>query len=166
MEQLIAIQKISVGDPIQFVFKKNRIRGCVGHGGHILSTVIFSSDGREIRTLYSRTYPSLTAWSEACLREGLQEENTRYASWKRVIHVPSGETLQSLRSTLNVATKMSAASRQDLFSEINRLRQELVRAKRQSLAPRKSSKVTDDLLMTPSVIEFFNQWAATSLHRG
>lgn len=166
MEQLIAIQKISVGDPIEFVFKKNRIRGCVGHGGHILNTVIYSPKGEEIRSLYSRTYPSLTAWSEACLREGLQEENTRYASWKRVIHLPTRETLQSLRSTLNVATKMSAASRQDLFSEINRLRQELVRARQEALPQRKSSTVTDELLMTPSVVEFFRQWAATSSHRG
>ena len=166
MEQLIAIQKILVGDPIQFVFKKNRIQGSVGHGGHILNTVIYSSKNKEIRTLYSRTYPSLTAWSEACLREGLQEENTRYASWKRVIHVPSGKTLQSLRSTLNVATKMSAASRQDLFAEINRLRQELVRAKQQALVPRRSPSVTDELLMTPSVVEYFNHWATTSLSNG
>lgn len=166
MEQLISIQKIFVGDLIQFVFKKNLIQGRVGHGGHILNTVIYTSENKEVMSLYSRTYPSLTAWSEACLREGLQEENTRYASWKRVIHVPSGETLQSLRSTLNVATKMSAASRQDLFSEINRLRQELVRAKRGMLAPRQPAKVTDELLMTPSVVEFFNQWAATSLGHG
>jgi hypothetical protein len=166
MEQLIAIQKISVGDLIQFVFKKNQIQGRVGHGGHILNTIIYSSEEKEIKSLYTRTYPSLTAWSEACLREGLQEENTRYASWKRVIHVPSGKTLQSLRSTLNVAMKMSAASRQDLFSEINRLRQELVTAKQGVLTPRPSASVTDDLLMTPSVVEFFKQWAATSLHRG
>ena len=152
MEQLIAIQKISVGDLIQFVFKKNRIQGIVGHGGHILNTVIYTSEKKEIRSLYSRTYPSLTAWSEACLREGLQEENTRYASWS-ALYMSLGETLQSLRSTLNVATKMSATSRQDLFSEINRLRQ-ISESKAGTISAKSSATVTDELLMTPSVVEF------------
>lgn len=73
----------------------------------MLNTVIKCPNDVETRTLYTRSYPSLTAWSEACLREGLHEENTRYASWKRVIHVnvKTGRTLQSLRSQLNVSTK-------------------------------------------------------------
>ena len=124
MEQLITIGLIEIGDQIKFIFKKNAIYGTIGHGGHVLNTIIQSPNMTEIKTLFTRTYPSLTAWSEACLREGLQEENTRYASWKRVIHVRSGRTLQSLRSQLNVSTKMVGASRQDLFAEINRFADE------------------------------------------
>ena len=69
----------------------------------------FNTFRREQDLIYP-TYPSLTAWSEACLREGLQEENTRYASWKRIIHQKSGRTLQNLRSQLNANTKMSCQS--------------------------------------------------------
>ena len=166
MEQLIHIGLISVEDEITFTFKKNVIIGTVGFGGHILNTVITRPSGTNVMTLYTRTYPSLTAWSEACLREGLQEENTRYASWKRVIHTKSKRTLQSLRSQLNVSAKMSAASRQDLFSEINRLRMLVSQLEEKRLKPRECADTTDQLLMTDSVVMFFKQWAATSLLPG
>tara|TARA_B100000683_G_scaffold276294_1_gene329755 strand:- start:1496 stop:1996 length:501 start_codon:yes stop_codon:yes gene_type:complete len=166
MEQLLAIHLINVGDQIVFQFKKNKIQGTVGYGGHILNTLIKDSNGTEIRSLFTRTYPSLTAWSEACLREGLLEENTRYASWKRVIHMKTQRTLQSLRSQLNVNAKMASASRQDLYAEINRLHMENARLKTVQLQPRKDASVADSLLMTPDVIQFFKTWAATSSHNG
>lgn len=166
MEQLLGIHLIQVGDEIVFHFKRNEIRGTVGYGGHILNTMITDASGAKIKTLFSRTYPSLTAWSEACLREGLQEENTRYASWKRVTHVKTGRTLQSLRSQLNVNTKMASASRQDLYAEINRLHMENARLQKVQLQPRDDASVTDALLMTPGVIEFFKTWATTSLRPG
>ena len=162
MEQLITIGLIDIGDQIKFVFKKNAIFGTIGHGGHVLNTIIQQPSMEEIKTLFTRSYPSLTAWSEACLREGLQEENTRYASWKRVIHVKSGRTLQSLRSQLNVSTKMVGASRQDLFAEINRLQMKVAQLSQLKAEPRDSAHTTDQLLMTPSVIKFFKEWAATS----
>ena len=166
MEQLITIGLVQIGDQIRFMFKKNRIHGTIGHGGHVLNTSIVCLDSSEIRTLYTRSYPSLTAWSEACLREGLQEENTRYASWKRVIHVKTGRTLQSLRSQLNVSTKMVGASRQDLFAEINRLQMKVTQLTQLKAEPRDSASVTDQLLITPSVLKFFTEWAATSSHHG
>ena len=166
MEQLIQIGLISIQDEITFTFKKNTITGKVGFGGHILNTQITRPDMTVVTTLMTRTYPSLTAWSEACLREGLQEENTRYASWKRVIHTKSSRTLQSLRSQLNVSAKMQAASRQDLFSEINRLRMLVSQLQEEQLMPRESADTTDRLLMTPSVVEFFKHWAATSSLHG
>lgn len=166
MEQLITIGLVQIGDQIRFMFKKNTINGTIGHGGHVLNTIIVCPKSTEIRTLYTRSYPSLTAWSEACLREGLQEENTRYASWKRVIHVKTGRTLQSLRSQLNVSTKMVGASRQDLFAEINRLQMKVTQLTQLKAEPRDSASVTDQLLMTPSVLKFFKEWAATSSLRG
>ena len=166
MEQLITIGLVNIGDEIKFMFKKNTICGTIGHGGHVLNTIIKCPNDAEIRTLYTRSYPSLTAWSEASLREGLQEENTRYASWKRVIHCPTKRTLQSLRSQANVNSKMSFASRQDLYSEINRLHMEIARLKKVQLMPRKDASTTDKLLMTPSVVKFFKDWVATSSRTG
>lgn len=166
MEQLITIGLVNIGDEIKFMFKKNTICGTIGHGGHVLNTVIKCPNAIEIGTLYTRSYPSLTAWSEACLREGLQEENTRYASWKRVIHVKTGRTLQSLRSQLNVSTKMVGASRQDLFAEINRLQMKVVQLTQLKAEPRDSASVTDQLLMSPSVVKFFREWETTSSLRG
>lgn len=160
MEQLINTGLIHIGDVIQFTFKRNQIMGSVGHGGHILHTVI-TIDSIENKTLFTHTYPSLTAWSEACLREGLQEENTRYASWKRIIHQKSGRTLQNLRSQFNANTKMSAASRQDLFSEINRLQLMVMQQKRVPRLERPPATTTDALLLDPVVIACFKRWAAT-----
>jgi len=166
MESLLQLGLVSLNDEIKFTFKRNVIIGAVGYGGHILNTVILRQDGTKVMTLFTRTYPSLTAWSEACLREGLLEENTRYASWKRVIHTKSQRTLQNLRSQLNVSAKMASASRQDLFSEINRLQMLVSQMKKKTVVPRDSAQTTDRLLMTPSVVEFFNQWATTSLLHG
>ena len=98
MEGLIANRLINVSDQIEFMFKKYKIIGNVGYGGHIGNTVIISPSGEENLSMTEHMFPSLTSWSEACLREGLHEEGMRYASWKRVIHVPSQRTLQSLRS--------------------------------------------------------------------
>lgn len=173
MEQLLNIALIKVGDEIVFQFKKHRILGTVGYGGHVANTTIIDSAGNANTTLKKMTYPSLTAWSEACLREGLREENTRYASWKRVIHMRTGRTLQSLRSQLNVNTKMASASRQDLYSEINRLRMEISRLKSVAAVTTRTVEtsdavlVADELLMsTPTVIEFFKTWANTQSQLG
>ena len=166
MEQLIIKGLVSIGDGIHFMFKKNKITGQVGYGGHVIHTTIQVPGETLNRSLFTHTYPSLTAWSEACLREGLQEENTRYASWKRIIHTKSGRTLQSLRSQLNVNTKMSAASRQDLYSEINRLQLMVIQQRRVPQLKRDSAETTDTLLVTPSVLQCFERWAATSSHTG
>lgn len=168
MEGLIQNRLINVSDTIEFAFKKYVIRGLVGHGGHIYGTVIVNPNGDASRVLYAQSFPSLTSWSEACLREGLSEENMRYASWKRVIHVPSQRTLQSLRSEYNVSVKAVQASRQDLFSEINRLHRLVREMTRTPLppTPRRSPTLcrsTDDLLVESEAIEFFKKWNGTCL---
>ena len=166
MEDLIRIRLVEVGDGIQFCFKKNKMLGEIGYGGHIMNTVITRADGVIVETLATRIYPSLTAWSEACLREGLLEEHTRYASWKRVIHVKTQRTLQSLRSQAHVSQKTTQASRQDLFAEINRLQTLVGQLTKKTIAPRESAETTDALLMTPSVVAYFKHWAMTSLSNG
>lgn len=161
MEELLRIGLIDVQDEIQFFFKKHKMVGQVGYGGHVINTVITKADATVVNTLIARIYPSLTAWSEACLREGLLEEHTRYASWKRVTHLKTQRTLQSLRSEAHVRGKMAQSSRQDLFMEINRLQALVSQLKKKNLAPRQSAQITDALLMTPSVVAFFDDWATT-----
>ena len=165
MEGLLKNRLLQVSDRIEFTFKKYRIYGSVAHGGHIGNTLIISPDGNENTTLQNWTYPSLTAWSEACFREGLSEENMRYASWKRVIHTPSQRTLQSLRSEYNVSFKTVHASRQDLFSEINRLHRQVNTLKRVKpvYVPNPVTDQTDNLLMESGAIEFFKKWNGTYL---
>ena len=164
MEGLIQNRLINVSDQIEFMFKKYVIRGRVGFGGHIYGTAITDPNGTVSRALHDQSFPSLTSWSEACLREGLEEENMRYASWKRVIHIPSQRTLQSLRSEYNVCIKASQASRQDLFSEINRLHR-LVREMTRTPLPQKDldQSQTDKLLSDSAAIEFFRKWNGTCL---
>jgi|TARA_B110001452_G_C15238659_1_gene428900 hypothetical protein len=173
MEGLIQNRLISVADQIEFVFKKFTIRGMVGFGGHIYGTVITNPNGIVSQVLHNQSFPSLTSWSEACLREGLEEENMRYASWKRVIHTPSQRTLQSLRSEYNVCVKAAQSSRQDLFSEINRLHR-LVREMTRTPLPQIDPVLlhqsqttlresTDKLLIDSAAIEFFRKWNGTCL---
>lgn len=154
MESLISAELLSIGDVIQFTFKNVKIQGEVGHGGHILNTTLHGAE--EPTRLYQRIYPSLTAWSEACLREGLGEENTRYASWKRVLHIKSGRTLQSLRSEDNVANKRSLASRMDLFEEINRLHKIIARLRREPPLPRPTSAFLQSEEMKLRLLAFFD----------
>jgi len=167
MEGLIEQQFINIGDRIHFVFKGFQIYGKVMHGGHIGGTQIVRPDQSQVNTLYSRVYPSLTSWSEACLREGLNEENMRYASWKRVVHVASQRTLQSLRSEYNVNAKSAHASRQDLFAEINRLHLKVKQMTRTPTPLPSSATVhqTDQLLVDSDAIEFFREWSGTCLAR-
>tara|TARA_B110000977_G_scaffold194343_1_gene270764 strand:+ start:526 stop:1026 length:501 start_codon:yes stop_codon:yes gene_type:complete len=162
MEELLRIRLVEIGDEIMFCFKKNQMVGEIGYGGHIVNTRITKEDGVVVETLMKRIYPSLTSWSEACLREGLLEEHTRYASWKRVIHKKTERTLQSLRSEAHVSQKTTQASRQDLFAEINRLQTLVGQLKKKRVAPRKSADTTDALLMTLEVQEYFKHWATTS----
>ena len=173
MEGLIQKHLINVCDTIEFVFKKFTIRGRVGYGGHIYGTSITDPEGNISVVLQDQNFPSLTSWSEACLREGLSEENMRYASWKRVIHTPSQRTLQSLRSEYNVCVKAAQSSRQDLFSEINRLHR-LVREMTRTPLPQLDPVLlhqsqttlresTDKLLIDSAAIEFFRKWNGTCL---
>lgn len=164
MEGLIQQNFIQVGDGIQFVFKKFNIHGKIGHGGHITHTIIMTPNDKQIKTLIDRVYPSLTAWSEACLREGLHEENMRYASWKRVIHQETGRTLQSLRSEYNVSAKTANASRQDLYAEINRLQLKVKQMTRSAPVYQPVSSVrTDRLLHESHAIAFFKEWNGSCL---
>lgn len=156
MESLIVAGLLTIGDTIQFTFKNITIHGTVGHGGHIVNTVLHGAS--EPKRLSQRIYPSLTAWSEACLREGLGEENTRYASWKRVLHVASGRTLQSLRSEDNVANKRELASRTDLYEEINRLHKCLERLKREPPLERPRSQFLESEEMKTRLLTFFDAW--------
>ena len=157
MEALLH-ELVAVGDPVYFVFKRHVIHGVIGAGGQILQTVIESPEGVQDYVLYTHVYASLTAWSESALCEGLGEESTRYASWKRVIHAPSGKTLQALRSELNVNLKGVVASRQDLYAELNRYRL----MSKVELPARPSAAAADVLLMSPSGIASFEKWAASS----
>ena len=166
MEGLLQNRLIDVYDPIEFTFKKYKITGKVCHGGHIGNTVIVNPDGGLNLSLEGHMFPSLTSWSEACLREGLLEEGMRYASWKRVIHVPSQRTLQNLRSEYNVSVKAVQASRQDLFSEINRLHRkikEMTRAPQPQEMTRGHAEAVDKLLVDSNAIEFFKKWNGTCL---
>lgn len=166
MEGLIQNRSVSVYDKIEFVFKKYKITGKIGFGGHIGNTVIINPHGKKNLCLERHMFPSLTSWSEACLREGLMEEGMRYASWKRVIHVPSKRTLQSLRSEYNVSAKASQASRQDLFSEINRLHRKIKEMTRvPQPQPLEMSRHThvDNVLEDSNAIEFFKKWNGTCL---
>jgi len=165
MEGLLQNRLINVYDRIEFTFKKYKISGKVGHGGHIGNTVILNPGGELNISLEKHVFPSLTSWSEACLREGLLEEGMRYASWKRVIHVPSQRTLQSLRSEYNVSVKAVQASRQDLFSEINRLHRKIKEMTR-APQPREMTRnigAVDKLLVDSRAIEFFKKWNGTCL---
>lgn len=163
MEQLIAIGIIKIGDTITFQFKKHTVTGQIGVGGQVMQTKMKGPLGFNL-TLQNRIYPSLTAWSEAVLRDGLLEDNCRYASWRRVIHVESGKTLQELRSVLNVDTKGVVASRQDMLMMINMQRMRIEQLSKKPLPPRKSSTQVDNMLMTPHVLKCFNQWASSYLN--
>ena len=113
---------IKVGDSVEFTFKDNHFVAKICKGGII-------SDCKARRagmTTYENvlqsviSFGSLTAWTESCLQEVLNEYYTRYSSWKRVTHLQTKQSMSEIRDR----SKLMDLKREDtveLYKEIRRL---------------------------------------------
>ena len=113
---------IKVGDSVEFTFKDNHFVARICKGGIISDCKV----RRAGMTVYEKvlqsvlSFGSLTAWTEACLQEVLEEYYTRYSSWKRVTHYETKMSMSEIRDRC----KLMDLKREDtveLYKEIRRL---------------------------------------------
>jgi len=115
-------------DTVFFTFKGNHFTAKILRGGLIGSCEI-TTCGKTRKILEGVTaFTSLTAWTEACLQDVLEEYYTRYSSWKRVNHKESKRSMGDLRDQCKLLTKKRKREDEvpELYKEIYRLQQKIV----------------------------------------
>jgi len=96
LTQLVTHGEITIGDTIQFDFKSNRFTATFSEGGVLHLFFWKKPSGAKVPIFKNKTFVTLSGWTEACIQEILQEFSTRYSSWKRVMHVKTGKSLDEL----------------------------------------------------------------------
>jgi len=117
---MIESKLIKLNDHIEFKFKGNNFTAKIIKGGLITECTFKGCRSTEYKKCLSNViaFSSLTAWTEACLQDVLEEYYTRYSSWKRVIHKPSNLTMSELRDRCKLQhSKIDP----DTYKEIYRL---------------------------------------------
>jgi len=115
---------IKIGDSIEFTFKGNTFRAKILRGGLIGKCQQYNIHEHEPKDILSSTvgFSSLTAWTESCLQDILEEYYTRYSSWKRVFHKETKRSMSDLRDQCKLQdTKRKHEDISELYKEIFRL---------------------------------------------
>lgn len=123
---------VSENDTVFFTFKGNHFTAKILRGG-LIGECEMSSCGKTRGILQGVTaFTSLTAWTEACLQDVLEEYYTRYSSWKRVNHKESKRSMGDLRDQCKLLTKKRKREDEipELYKEIYRLQQTVVDMKK------------------------------------
>ena len=87
---------IKEGEYLYFNFKSHIFKAKVGGGGLIYSCLWTAPNQAEIKIFHNRSFESLTDWTETCIQEKLQEYHTRYSAWRRVRHLKTNSTMESI----------------------------------------------------------------------
>lgn len=115
-------------DTVFFTFKGNHFTAKILRGG-LIGECDMTTMGKTKPILQGVTaFSSLTAWTEACLQDVLEEYYTRYSSWKRVNHKESKRSMGDLRDQCKLLTKKRKREDEvtELYKEIYRLQQTIV----------------------------------------
>jgi hypothetical protein len=123
---------IHVGDTVYFNFKGNHFSAIILKGGLISGCQITTFDKTRDILCGVTAFTSLTAWTEACLQDVLEEYYTRYSSWKRVSHKESKRSMGDLRDQCKLLSKKRKRDEEvpELYKEIYRLQQTIVDMKK------------------------------------
>ena len=124
LQDMINFDVLKIGDTIEFTFKGNVFRAKILRGGIIGKCLHKSIHENDFKTTLQMTvgFSSLTAWTECCLQDVLEEYYTRYSSWKRVYHRESKRSMSDLRDQCKLKdTKRKQEDIVELYKEIFRL---------------------------------------------
>lgn len=94
LQRLLDSKVIHTNDPIVFKFKRHTFGATIAEGGLIGQCTM---NGKPVDLSGFKT---LTDWCDSCIQELVQEYVTRFSSWKRVKHVPTGKSFTQLRDVL------------------------------------------------------------------
>lgn len=121
---MIQLGLVNIGDMVRFTFKGHTFTATICKGG-IFSKCTFRRKGQnDFEPIFSTTtsFGSLTAWTEACLQDILQEYFTRFSSWKRTLHVASQQTMGDLRDRCKLTeSTLSSECVTEIYRELQRL---------------------------------------------
>lgn len=125
LPDMIKHKLINVNDTVFFVFKGNYFSAKILKGGLIGKCEM--RIGHETKGILKSVtaFSSLTAWTEACLQDVLEEYYTRYSSWKRVNHKESKRSMGCLRDQCKLLSNKRKRDEEvpELYKEIYRLQQ-------------------------------------------
>ena len=125
---MLHFKLVNENDTVYFTFKGNHFTAKILRGG-LIGGCKLTSCGKTKNILEGVTaFSSLTAWTEACLQDVLEEYYTRYSSWKRVSHKESKRSMGDLRDQCKLLTKKRKREEEvsELYKEIYRLQQTIV----------------------------------------
>jgi len=119
---MISLGVVSVGDTVEFTFKSNYFSAEILRGGLVGNCRMLRANARTSEKILQHTtaFSSLTAWTEACLQDILEEYYTRYSSWKRVTHKESRRSMADLRDSCKLFDKKNEDSL-EIHKELIRL---------------------------------------------
>ncbi len=111
------------GDKIYFTFKKHKFSAIITNAGLIHNVSWEAPQKPEIKIFLTRTFESLTDWTETCIQEKLDEYHTRYSAWRRVRHMKTNKPMenlykdyQRLKLGSSKINKLTAAEMQQLLT--------------------------------------------------
>ena len=87
----------NANDLIFFNFKKHKFTGIVTSAGLIHNIKWIHADTGDVKLIFeTRTFESLTDWTETCIQEQLDEYHTRYSAWRRVRHEKTNFPMETI----------------------------------------------------------------------
>jgi len=96
LKDLVQYSLVNSGDCLSFTFKNHHFKARLFSGG-----LLGHCEWNNTPVFHDRSgFTSLTDWSDTCIQECLHEFVTRFSSWKRIKHVPTGTPLHMLRARL------------------------------------------------------------------
>ena len=140
LARLLGSGLVSAGDKIFFNFKKDTFCAKVVPGGLIAQCEMNGT------AVILPPFKTLTDWCDTCIQELLHEYVTRFSSWKRVKHAPTGRTFTQLRELLGqrevVPATCQCAEALAQRRRVAELEQEIHQLKQQCKTP--PAAVADD----------------------
>lgn len=117
---------VNEGDSVEFCFKQYYFTAKIIRGGLLSRCRMKKPNTNRYEDILTHvsSFSSLTAFTEACLQDILEEYYTRYSSWKRVSHCESKQSMGEIRDRCKLLnTKMKVDDISELYKEIFRLQE-------------------------------------------
>ena len=123
LHELVVNNMVNVGDRVEFSFKGNHFSCKILRGGLLSDCFLQKAHETTPSKVLTSTlaFSSLTAWTEACLQDVLEEYYTRYSSWKRVYHVNSKRSMGDIRDQYQITKEVKSENIIEVHKEVLRL---------------------------------------------
>lgn len=123
VDDMIRIGVVSIGDEVGFTFKGSHFKSKILKGGIFSNCAVKRKGSKEYVKIFTNItcFSSLTAWTESCLQDILEEYYTRYSSWKRCVHLKSGQPMGELRDRCKLTEKtLAPEDMTEVYKELQR----------------------------------------------